>query len=80
MEGAPSLPRTAFLPVEIPLRFRRFFETAKAKSAFGSNRARLSKNAVAFLCVAREAGGSTRGNPPCTRFLWVSAQPKQRFI
>ena len=48
------LPSSSFLPVEHPAVFAVLFEAAKAKSALGSNRACLAKNAIAFFaCNAR---------------------------
>ncbi|MBQ8718937.1 MAG: hypothetical protein IJY66_06700, partial [Clostridia bacterium] len=54
---------TAFLPVEIPSVFAVLFEAAKAKFLLCNNRARLSKNAEAFLCVARDRGGTWGSSP-----------------
>jgi hypothetical protein len=58
----------ALLPVELIAVFAVLFEAAKAKSALGDSRVRLSKNADAFLCVAREDGG-TWGFSPMRVFL-----------
>ena len=71
----------AFLPTEIPSVFAVLFEAAKAKSALGSSRACLSKNATAFLCVTREGRGYVRGVcSPYADFLGHFFVPRQRSV
>ena len=51
-------------PRRNPLRFRRFFETAKARSALCSNRVCLAKNATAFFaCNTRLQSGFLGAGP-----------------
>jgi hypothetical protein len=63
-----------------PLCFRRFFETAKAKPALCDNRVRLSKNATAFLCVARDHRGDMGGSPMRVFFRFRRSRNSVSFV
>ena len=62
--ASPRPTGTAFLPVEHPYVFAVLFEAAKAKSAIGSNRVCLAKNATAFFaCNTRPQSGFLGAGP-----------------
>ncbi|MBQ8719049.1 MAG: hypothetical protein IJY66_07270 [Clostridia bacterium] len=74
----PQVQCEKLLSVENPAVFAVPFEAAKARSALGKNRVRLSKNADAFLCVAREAAGIHKGRQSLMRAFWFIVGARQK--